>query len=1085
MRPISTTFSALYFFHSPQRHGGAERSLQDDIAPCLRASVVKNLSFFRAAGLSPALRSFVFLFLLTWLPRLDAQTFPVSGTVVSAEDNQPLIGVSVQEKGTSNGTATDATGAFRLDVASADAVLLFRYVGFADLEIPVQGRATIAATLLSSANLLQDVVVTGYRKEIRSDISSAITSVKAKDIEKLVVVGIDQALQGQAPGVMVTQVTGSPGDDIAVRIRGAGTLGNNNPLFIIDGVPTSGNINMFSPSDIESIEVLKDGAAAAIYGARAANGVVLITTKRGKSGKPSFSFEAYTGVQNAVNLPDLLNAEEYLTIRNEAITNANTLRNPANQLPTYDPAILDTLPDIDWLDMVFGPAPIQHYSLSAAGGGEYSNFYLSGEYHTQDGVFKGQGFDKYQLRFNGEIGNKWFKLGNNLSFSHTDRQVIGASGDGYGPGNELSGIRYALIAAPVFPGKYPDGSYINVTSELGDPNLFGDGNANPIVFIENTDWHIRRYRMFGNVFAELKLFEGLKVRTTLGGDFQFEREKLFKKRLSAAIYDPTSLNEGRVFNQTLVWNNTADFQRNFGNHRISALLGMEAIQNHTDYLGASASNFRRTDPLFRYIDASIPEDIKDVGASGIATEWALLSYFAQVGYSFGGRYVVSAAVRRDGSSRFGPNNRWGVFPSVSAAWNVSNERFFENVKFISALKLRASYGQLGNQEIGIYPYSSLVSTGDRVYIFGDKIVTGSTILETGNSNIRWETSTQTNLGMDMSFWQDRLTLTADLFRKRTDDILVRVPVPQAGGAQRPPFVNAASVENKGVELGLIYKNRIGKLSYNIGANISAIRNKVLSIADSEPILGGFGLSDGALTKTEPGHPVGSFFLYEMLGIFQTQAEIDASPFQTVSTRPGDVKFADLNGDNKIDDKDRKHIGNPFPDFTYGVNLSVYWKNFDLSALVQGVQGNDVYFLYGNFAYETQLRGFNSYADILNRWTPTNTNTDIPKVSTDDRNGNRRPSTRFLEDGSYLRIRNITLGYNFKDLLHWDAIGGLRLYLTAQNALTFTKYPGLDPEIQANANDTRGLGLSSDLAVGIDWGTVPAPRTFIAGVKLDF
>ena len=1067
--------------------------------PQLRFSGLRAFHFSRVA--------FIFLSVFC-LQVAAAQTFAVSGAVVSFEDNQPLIGVSVQEKGISNGTLTDINGTFNLNVASADAILLFRYTGFADMEMPVKGLSTLSVIMQSGLNLLEDVVVTGYKKEIRSDISSAISSIKSKDIEKLVVVGIDQALQGQAPGVMVTQVTGSPGDDIAVRIRGAGTLGNNNPLYVIDGVPTTGNINMFSPGDIESIEILKDGAAAAIYGARAANGVVLITTKRGKSGLPAFSFEAYSGIQNVVNLPKLLNSQEYLVIRNEAIVNANTLRNPANQLETYDPAILDTLADINWLDQVFNPAPIQHYALSSSGGGENSNFYISGEYHTQDGIFKGQGFDKYQVRFNGEIskpiGRKSsagtqkmaFKLGNNLSFSHTDRKVIGGSGDGFGPGNEVSAIRYALIAAPIFRSQNPDGSYVNVSSELGDPTLYGDGNANPIVLIDNTDWNIKRYRVFGNVFAELQVLEGLKLRTTLGGDFQFEREKLFKKRLSESIYNPTSLNEGRVFNQNLIWNNTADFQRTFGVHRISALLGMEAIQNHTDYLGASANNFRRTDPLFRYIDASIPQELKNLGASGIATEWALLSYFAQAGYSYKSRYIISATVRRDGSSRFGKNNRWGVFPSVSAAWNVSNERFFDPVKFISSLKLRASWGQLGNQEIGIYPYSSLVRTGDQVYVFGDQIVTGATILETGNSNIRWETSTQSNLGLDMSFWGERFSLTADVFRKITEDILVRVPVPQAGGAVRPPFVNAAAVENKGIELGLIYKNRIGKFRYDIGANISAIRNKVSSIANSEPILGGFGLSDGALTKTEPGYPVGAFFLYDMVGIFQTQAEIDASPFQTINTRPGDVKFADVDGkdvdgnltglpDGKIDDSDRKHIGNPFPDFTYGVNLGFNWKNLDFSTLIQGVQGNDVYFLYGNFAYETQSRGFNSYTDILNRWTPANPNTDIPKVSLDDRNGNRRASTRFLKDGSYMRIRNITLGYNFKDLLRWKDIGGFRLYVTAQNALTFTKYPGLDPEIQANSNDTRGLGLSSDLAVGIDWGTVPAARTFIAGLKLDF
>ncbi len=1042
--------------------------------------------FYKPRFRKPARVAFgVWLLALGWWSTAAGQRFPVSGQVVSAEDQQPMVGVRIQEKGTTNGVVTDTAGNFRLDVSSPTAVLTLRYIGFADLEEAVQGRSTLALAMASNSSVLQDVVVTGYRRELRGDVSAAISSIKSKDIENLVVVGLDQALQGQAPGVMVTQVTGSPGDDIAVRIRGAGTLGNNNPLFIIDGMPVSGNINMFAPSDIESIEVLKDGAAAAIYGARAANGVVLITTKRGKAGKPAFSFEAYSGTQYAARLPELLNAREYLTIRNEAIANANILRNPANQLPLYDPAILDTLPDINWLDQVFGPAPMQRYTLSAMGGSDNGRYYLSGEYQTQDGIFQGQSFDKYQLRFNGDIGNKIFKIGNNLSFSHTDRKLIGASGDGFGPGNELSGIRYALIAAPVFPGRYADGSFINVTSELGDPTLFGDGNANPLVFIQNTDWTIRRYRVFGNVFAELEPLKGFKLRTTLGGDFQFDREKLFKERLSAAIYEPTSLNEGRVFNQTLIWNNTADFQRTFGGHRISALAGMEAIQNHTDYLGASANNFRRTDPLFRYIDGSIPEALENIGASGIATEWALLSYFGQVGYSYQNRYVLSAAVRRDGSSRFGPNNRWGVFPSFSAAWNISNERFFRNVRFVSSLKIRGSYGRLGNQEIGIYPFSSLVRTGDRVYAFGNQIVTGASILETGNSNIRWETSTQTNAGVDATFWDDRLSLTADWFRKQTDDILVRVPTPQAGGSQRPPFVNAASVENRGVELGLIFKNRIREFNYSVGANFSTIRNKVLSIADSEPILGGFGLSDGPLTRTEPGYPVGSFFLYEMTGIFQSQEEIDAAPFQTVNTRPGDVRFADLNGDDKIDDKDRRHVGNPFPDFTFGVNLGFNWKNFDFSALIQGVQGNDVYFLYGNFAYETQLRGFNSYRDILNRWTPTKTNTDIPKVSVDDRNGNRRPSTRFLEDGSYTRLRNVTLGYNLQNALKWKGLSALRIYVTAQNALTFTKYPGLDPEIQANANDTRGLGLSSDLAVGIDWGTVPAPRTIIAGINIGF
>ncbi|MBK9256789.1 MAG: TonB-dependent receptor [Saprospiraceae bacterium] len=1022
-----------------------------------------------------------FLFISNFL---IGQSHFISGKVTEA-GNIPMIGVEILEKGTVNGTITDVDGNYNLRVASPNAVLVFNYLGYKTIEIPVESRSVIDMLLEQDSQVLDDVIVTGYRKESKSDVSTAISSIKSRDVEKLVVSGVEQALQGQAPGISVTQVTGSPGDDIAVRIRGAGTLGNNNPLFIIDGVPSSGNLNMFSINDIQSIEVLKDGASAAIYGSRASNGVVLITTKRGKSGKPVFSLNISNGIQTPIRLPELLNASEYLTIRNEAITNANTLRNPANQFPLYDRSILDTLPDVNWLDKVFSNAPIRQYSFSAMTGSDQSNLYVSADYQDQDGIFRGQNFKKYQFRINGETGSNWFRVGSNLSFGHTTRKIIGSSGDGFGPGNELSAVRFALIAAPVFSGKYKDGTDVKVTSELGDPFLYGDGNANPLVLIDQTDWHIDRSRVFGNVFVEVDIIEGLKARTTLGGDFVFEKEKLFKEFLSDAIYNPTSLNEGRVFNQTLIWNSTLTYDKKFGKHKTSLLAGTEVITNHTDYIGASANNFRRTDPLFRYLSASVATDIKNLGISGIATEWALVSYFGMASYNYDNKYLLSAALRRDGSSRFGKDNRWGVFPSFSAGWLISNEDFLKDNDLISELKVRASWGKLGNQEIGVYPYSSLVSTGNRVYSFGDNIATGASILETGNSGIRWESSTQANIGLDLGIWNDKLTLAADVYRKTSEDVLVRVPIPQSGGSLRAPFVNAASIENTGIELALSYRSGGKDFNYFLTPNISFVKNEVLSIAGSEPILGGFGLSDGPLTKTEPGRPIGSFFLWETEGIFQSQAEIDASAFQTKDTRPGDVKFRDINNDNVIDDKDRAHIGNPFPDFTYGMQCGFNYKNLDFSVLFQSVQGNDVYFLYGNFAYETQSRGFNSYADILNRWTPENTNTNIPKVSLDDRNGNRRPSTRFLYDGSYMRIRNISLGYNLKSLMNINSIGSLRVYMTVQNAFTFTKYPGLDPEIQANANDTRGLGLSSDLAVGIDWGTVPAPRTYIAGIRVEF
>jgi TonB-linked SusC/RagA family outer membrane protein len=457
--------------------------------------------------------------------------------------------------------------------------------------------------------------------------------------------------------------------------------------------------------------------------------------------------------------------------------------------------------------------------------------------------------------------------------------------------------------------------------------------------------------MFGNVFAEYNFNDHLKFKTTAGADLLFQDESIYKERLSVAIYDPTSLTRGNVTDRNLIWNNTLEYNTAIDSaehHKISLLVGMEAIDDHTDYLGASANNFVRNDPNLHFIDNGLNQEVGDIGASGIATEWGLLSYFGQAGYNYKNKYLLNASVRFDGSSRFGKDNRWGTFPAVSAAWNMSEESFFQNIEFISHLKLRGSWGQLGNQEIGIYPFSSLVETGSLVYDFGGTIVTGAELAELGNSNIKWETTTQTDAGIDVSFFDDKLSVTADYYNKQTDDILVRIPLPQTAGEFTPPYVNAGKVENKGFEFSALYRNTSGNFHYEIGGNIATVSNKVISLAGTEPILGGFGLSDGPITKTEPGYPLGSFYLYQMLGIFQSQAEIDAAPFQNDDTRPGDVRFADLNGDNLIDDKDRAHLGNPFPDFTYGFNFSINYKRFDLSMLVQGVQGNDVYFLVWEF-----------------------------------------------------------------------------------------------------------------------------------------
>jgi TonB-dependent starch-binding outer membrane protein SusC len=458
--------------------------------------------------------------------------FKNKGIITSSEDNQPIIGAIIVEKGTNEGSASNENGIFEILVNSIPTTLIVSYIGFDAYEIIINDQSNVSIALLPASNLMNELLVVGYKSEIRSEIASSVSSIKSRELSKLVVTGLDQALQGQAAGVMVTQVTGFPGDDIAVRIRGAGTLGNNNPLYVIDGIPTTGGLNMFSISDIESMEVLKDAAAASIYGARAANGVVLITTKRGKSGKTIFNFETYRGIQQPVNLPNLLNAKQYLSIRNEAITNANTLRNQANQIPTYNEKILDTLQDNNWLDIMFKPASMQRYALSAKGGSENGSYYISGEYLSQEGIFKGQKFEKFQLRLNSDTGKGKFRVGNNVVLSHSDRKIINGSGDGYGPGNELSGIRYTLITAPVFKKYRADGSYVNTSTELGDPTLYGDGNPNPLAFVDNTDWTVKRYRAFGNVYAAYEIMKGLNIRSTLGGDLLFDQEKLFKKRLS-------------------------------------------------------------------------------------------------------------------------------------------------------------------------------------------------------------------------------------------------------------------------------------------------------------------------------------------------------------------------------------------------------------------------------------------------------------------------------------------------------------------------------------------------------------------------
>jgi TonB-dependent starch-binding outer membrane protein SusC len=1011
---------------------------------------------------------------------------PVTGVVTDASGT-PLEGVSVSVKGSQNAVETDAMGKFSIDVRDND-VLIFSIVNYKTQEVSVNGQSSLIIKMTVNNKELNEVIVVGYQSQRRSNILGAVTTVNADNVSKIPSGFVDQALQGQSSGVRVTQSTGQPGDGVAVRIRGVGSINNNDPLYVIDGVPTQDGINFLAADDIASITILKDAASAAIYGARASNGVVVITTKNGKSGKTSIDYSVYTGIQTHGYLTPMANAAEYKTIYNEMVVNDNAGLAPNN--PLLKRLIPDSveMANTNWIGSIFHVAPEQDHELSVSGGNEKTQYSVSGNYFKQDGIILNSWYNRYTLRskLTSQLTGR-LKIGSSLTYSYYDKNSIGSSGDGLA-GNGGSVVRYALFRDPAIPIYVSPGVYSDLPQY---PGFFGDG-YNPVGLANNTNNIEKQFRGFGDVFAEYKIAPNLFFKSDFGGDVFVTQDKTFFMNWGTGgrINNPNTLTEQQITSENMVWNNTFHYANTFNKlHNLSFLIGTEAIANTTFYNSESQQKFPSQIPSLEYFGNGDP-------TTSIVTEteqqWSLMSFLANANYSYNNEFFVSGSGRRDGSSRFGPANRWGNFFSGAVGWSLVKEKWFTDLlPVVSRMKLRASYGQLGNQNIGDYPWASVVNSplnasNVRNYVLGapQTDVQGMTVSKLGNSDVKWETSTQTDVGLDMAILGDKLSLSVDYFNKVNSDILVAVPLPMIGGSAIPPYVNDGSVQNRGFEFDLQYMNMNHKLKYTFSANLATIQNKVLSIP--VPIQGGR-IDDGVYaTLTTTGHPLGSFYGYKMIGIFQNANDIFTSAYQGPGVRPGDVKYQDINGDGVIDQRDRTFLGSAIPKFTYGFTGTLNYLNFDLFVLFQGSYGNKIYSQV-NQDIEGFYRPFNVTQRVYDtRWHGEGTSNTMPLVSFRDQTNNiKEPSSRFLEDGSYCRLKNVQIGYTIpKKMISKLHIKGLRVYLTGSNLVTITKFTGLDPEMHIS-NNVAVEKYPSDVAAGIDWGTYPAARSYIIGANLNF
>ncbi|MGB3608114.1 MAG: TonB-dependent receptor [Psychroserpens sp.] len=998
-----------------------------------------------------------------------SQNTTASGTVTDEATGLPIPGVNILVKNTSKGASTDFDGRFTISDVPVNATLVFSYVGYKEQEVVVTNSNPINISMIEDTESLDEVVVIGYGTQKKKEITGAVAVISSEEIEKLKPTRIEQALQGQVAGVNITSQSGSPGAPATISIRGVSTNGDSRPLILVDGNVIE-DLSTINPSDIESVNVLKD-ATAGIYGVRAANGVILITTKTGKRNRPlSVDINTYGGFQQTTRKIPVLNATDYALLVNEAFA--------ANGSALVFPNVGDLGQGTDWQDEVFENAAIYNVAATISGGKEKSAYAYGASFLSQDGIVGGNksNFSRITQRLNYSVDFlENFKLNSGLIFTHTNKKNLSENGLG-------SVLFNALNMAPTFDVRTPDGDY-TIAEGLGNEVI------NPLAQIDNTFNRALVDKIAGNVSLSYNFLEHF----TAQANYQFNWAQVESK-----VFNPVSFfGSGKVFNRDrseIVIND-----QTFRDYTFDAFIKYENAFNDVHNLSVllGTSVFKSTGSFGGFVGFDIPgnsianatldqaSDVQNLFPNG-NTEFdaRLLSYFTRVQYDYDGKYLISAVVRRDGSTKFGPENKFGIFPSGSVGWIISEEEFMESNDIVNFLKLRGSYGVLGNDRIGDFRFVSLLN-GEGEYVINDDIRFGTAIGGLSNPEIKWEKQTTLDIGIDAKFFQNQLDLTVDYYKKTTEDLLI---VPQVSGVigvaapgSSPPFVNAGIVENEGWEFSIGYNKVVNDdFNWNLRYNITTLENNVVEVsADGEFLTGGnFGVGQDPPSRMEEGFPIGYFRGFKTDGIFQNQAEVDAGPTINSAVRPGDLRFVDINDDGIIDDNDRTDIGNPLPDVTMGLNFSFEFKNIDFAVYAFASIGND---LVRNYERNQPLTNRSSY--YLDRWTGEGTSNNFPRV-TSGANSNSLFSDFFVEDGDFVRLQNVQLGYSISEkALEGSKISKLRFYVSASNLFTLTEYSGYDPTIFATSNPD-GTPASA-IGAGIDYGFYPTPKTFLLGMNLKF
>lgn len=973
-----------------------------------------------------------------------AQQITVQG-VVKDQTGETVIGASVMEKGTTNGTITGIDGDFSLNM-SPNGTLVVSFVGYKTQEVQVKGQKQLQVVLSEDAEMLDEVVVIGYGTMKKSDLTGAVSSIGNKDIKDSPVSNLGQAIQGKISGVQIVDA-GKPGDNVSIKIRGLGSINNCDPLVVIDGVPTDLGLSSLNMADVERLDVLKDASATAIYGSRGANGVVMITTKRGTEGKGKLAVSANYSFQNATNVPPLLNAAQYAELSNDMMVNSGRNPNPEWANPSELGA------GTDWMDELLRTGVMQNYTVSYSGGNEKSHYYVSGGFLDQSGIVKSVNYRRFTFQSNSDAQVlKWLKFSNNITFS-ADTKKSGS----YNIGD-------ALKALPIYPVKNEDGSW---SGPDGNSEWYGS-TRNPIGPTELNKSQTDGYNFLANLTAELTFTKWLKFKSTFGYDAKFWFIDNFTPKYN---WKPTPTEETSRYKSdnksfTYLWDNYFLFDHTFAEkHRVGLMAGMSAQWNTNDYLNAQKNVF-----MFDNVhEMDNGEEMYAIG--GNETEWALLSYMARVNYSYEDRYLLTATIRRDGSSRFGKKHRWGTFPSVSVAWRASQEKWFPKNDYINDLKVRAGYGVTGSQaSVGNYSY--LASYNTSVYPFGISSGNQTALVSStlANPYIHWEEVAQTNIGFDASLFNSRVMFSFDAYLKETRDMLVKASIPITSGFEdtTTTYTNAGKVRNQGIEMSLHTINLTGELGWETNLTATYNKNKIKDLNSDVPYYINQ-INNSYVTMLAKDYPINVFYGYVTDGIFQNQSEVNTHAVQP-GAEPGDIRFRDLNNDGVINDSDRTVIGNPNPSWLFSMNNSLSYKGFELSVFLQGIAGNKIYNA-NNIDNTGMAAAYNQTTDVLKRWQGEGTSNSMPRAVFGDPNQNTRVSDRFVENGSYLRLKNITLSYTFpKQWLQKAQIENARLSLSCENVATITGYSGFDPEVGIN---------------GIDQNRYPISRTFSLGLNFNF